>query len=461
MKRLLPPLIGLSVLLVAAASAHAAVGDHGASAYPRHDAIIRQASPQLVGPAMLRLIEDGTLTLSGSVQSFEGVGIPATVAWGSWTDDAAGNDNALDLPYAYHDYASGNVTTSGADGSFSFAGVTEQTNGALDAYFSDANGLLSYYRTWNHAFTGPDPLVFTLRPGRLGITSDRNGPGWSAWSRLRVVTFSSKGAAQSWVPEGGMASVMPDNLAEVDVYYWDNQGSVYRPGASLPVVPGEDAQAAAFTQSRAKRLLITKPFWASGKPGRIVTVGLQHWQAREVAAFYGQAEYPEAAPRKLYAARKGVKGFNVTASTSLTVPSTVVPGYAYQLHAYLAKGGGMLDLVNYFQVCTLKPSKSPISEGSAVKLSGIIPTRGHWGSKPGISKTVILYKRTTVPAGVPTAWDARTQGWKRVAAFRADGFGRFASAYLRPTRTTWYVLSYAGDTWYRKGYTSIAKVTVR
>jgi len=61
-----------------------------------------------------------------------------------------------------------------------------------------------------------------------------------------------------------------------------------------------------------------------------------------------------------------------------------------------------------------------------VKLRGVVPVKGHWGSTAGIRKYVWIYKRTK-------------------------------SASAPPTR---YVARYAGDDQYWRAYTSVRKVRV-
>jgi hypothetical protein len=46
-----------------------------------------------------------------------------------------------------------------------------------------------------------------------------------------------------------------------------------------------------------------------------------------------------------------------------------------------------------------------------------------------------------------------------VGRVKANGLGRYAR-FLRPTRTTWYVVRYPGDDWYWHAYTSVLKVRV-
>jgi photosystem II stability/assembly factor-like uncharacterized protein len=208
-------------------------------------------------------------------------------------------------------------------------------------------------------------------------------------------------------------------------------------------------------QADAQRIMIKTPYWASGKPGTSVKMLLQQFRKGFVSAFSGYSEYPAGAPTRSLGSYTS-KG-NRNEYKTLTVPSTAKPGYWYLLG--VKHSDGVLYLETPFQVCTLKASKTAIPRGGSVKLSCVVPTQGHWGSTAGKRKPIAVYQRTT-EAGQPTVWDPTKKGWKLVGVFRADGFGKFTTKALKPTRTTWYVVQYAGDDWYWGAFTSVVKVKV-
>ena len=188
-------------------------------------------------------------------------------------------------------------------------------------------------------------------------------------------------------------------------------------------------------------------------------VSLQHWPKGYKANFYGFSEWPLSFIPKAYATTFTSAG--PAASLSFTVPTNATPGYVYQLHAYRTDApSSALDIYELFQVCTLKSSRASVKHGGAVRLSGVIPTRGHTGSTAGKVKYVTLYRRTTSVTAAPTVWDATKKGWTRVGTIRANGLGKYVSGYLRPGRTTWYVVRYPGDDYYWDAYTSVLKVRV-
>ena len=113
----------------------------------------------------------------------------------------------------------------------------------------------------------------------------------------------------------------------------------------------------------------------------------------------------------------------------------------------------LLDLYDRFQICTLVGSKTSIAKGASVRLSGVIPANG-------IAKKVVLYSRITKASAQPSKWDAARAGWKKVATISASKTGAFKSGLLKPTRTTWYVVRYPGDSTNFDAFTAVLKVAV-
>jgi len=210
-----------------------------------------------------------------------------------------------------------------------------------------------------------------------------------------------------------------------------------------------------LSQADAQRFMIKSPYWASGKPGTRVKLLLQQFRKGFTSAFTGYSGFPEGAPIRPLAGytSKGARNEN----KSVTVPTTAKPGYWYLLG--VQNENGPLYLEAPFQVCTLKAGRNAIRRGGSVRLTCVVPTQGHKGITAGKRMPIAVYQRTTA-AGQPTAWDATKRGWKRIGIFRTDGFGRYTTGALRPSRTTWYVIQYAGDDWYWGAYTSVVKVTV-
>ncbi len=128
----------------------------------------------------------------------------------------------------------------------------------------------------------------------------------------------------------------------------------------------------------------------------------------------------------------------------MTIPSTAAPGYAYCTSGPATTAGPCLSQT-WFQTCTLKPSKATVSKGAAITLSGIVPVKGHYGSKKGTPKYVTIYKTTSakVAKGQPAKpGGATVRGWTKIGKVRTDGLGKYRKGSIRPSRTTWYCVWY-------------------
>ena len=348
-------------------------------------------------------------------------------------------------------------------GMFTFTGVPETTAGELDVWTGSGDD--GFFSTGN-TFTAAGPNDFTLRPGMTGAeVLEGTDETWQGWQSFRLVTYGSGGGGVTTIngdsSQGsvdGEGYVMAPDYNYAVAYPWDNQG-IESFGSALPVTTGaSDGKTMVFDQDNGRGAWIYTPYWQSGKPGTKVALILENWPVNYEMAFYGISQAPNATEKDW--------GFYVTSDGSqygrvdLTIPTTATPGYDYELHTWrynTTVPESRLDLTTYFQVATLKASRSTVKHGGTVRLSGIVPTQGHMGRTVGKAKSVVLYGRTTA-AGQPTT---TTKGWHKVATLRANGLGKFTSSLLHPKRTTWYVVHYPGDNWYFGAYTSVIKVTVK
>ncbi len=315
-----------------------------------------------------------------------------------------------------------------------------------------------YDATW----ADPGPTTFDFRPGVVSTVLLRGGP-WDFWNAVSVYLYGAdarSGVAGMSTVAGadpqvsGWAYGTPGTYQNGAAYFWMDEGKEFATTTTL-VAGAASGDTIVVDQAGAQRIMVTSPYWASGKPGTVVKVRHENYPAGWTLDYSGYADSPTGKPFKSYGslATTGASPF----SKGLTIPATAPAGYWYVVNATHREGPLSLDTP--FQVCTLKASKSAIRKGASIRLSGVIPTEGHWGSQPGKSKYVTIYKRTTA-AGQPTVLDPTKKGWTRVARVKANGLGRYASAYLKPARTTWYVVWYPRDQWYWGAYTSVLKVRV-
>lgn len=191
---------------------------------------------------------------------------------------------------------------------------------------------------------------------------------------------------------------MPPDVDYAIAHPCDNQGIEWRPTSSVPVAPGAySGTFMGFDQAGGRGAWIQTPYWASGQPGTKVRLVLENWPAGYQTSFYGDNQMTPGTVRDwpFYLESDGT-----TFSTTLTVPATTLAGYDYEIHTYRYDDPqSYLDLTTYFQVCTLKSSRASVRSGGTVRLSGVIPTQGHEGSRRGKVKYVTLYEHARRPVG--------------------------------------------------------------
>ncbi len=292
---------------------------------------------------------------------------------------------------------------------------------------------------WAVDATGPASVWVAGEKGMMLRTSD----GGATWTRQRPATTSSVGPL----------------VWSIDMLDDQRGWAAGEFGTMIATTDGGASWARQLNlnslQARAQRVRITAPYWQSGKPGARVTLLLSQFGKGVASALTGYCGYPADAPLTLLGSHTSTGA--ASQEKTVTIPTTAKPGYLYLVG--VQHKDGVLYLEVPFQVCTLKPSSTSIRVGAAIRLSGTVPTQGHWGLEPGRTKLVTVYRRTTV-ASPPKVWDATTVGWKKVGTYRTDGYGKFTTPLLKPGRTTWYIVRYPGDEWYWGAYTSVAKVTV-
>ena len=181
-----------------------------------------------------------------------------------------------------------------------------------------------------------------------------------------------------------------------------------------------------------------------GQAGVLFTVELQGWPAGEEATF---ASY-FAGPGSPYVARTSIlsHGPALTYQVRLRIYPKAPVGVD-ELDVFRSDNAdSLVDLWDYYQVCTIKASAASIRTGQAVRLSGKVPGSG----------SVVLLGTTHKVSGQPLSLAAR--GWRKLGVYRLKS-GKFATGQLRPKRTTWYVVRYSGYAF--PAFTSVVKVVVR
>jgi hypothetical protein len=450
--------LGIPLGIGAATPAHAvgtAPRDAGTTALAAPDPMPITAGSGL-GPR--QGITDGPCTVYGWVST--PTGRPAANVPVRWSYIPPGTDVV----------AYGNSTTTDAAGYYSLSGVRATQFGSIYSYWDDDTFARQGF-VWTSGSYRVD-----VEPGRVAFANTNatglaNSMEISAYSRL-----AGQGTRGTSItrPQGdtGEAVVLPTSIGYAIADYRDEYGDIIgarewmRPLDPISVNPGAlSAGQLTFDESAAHWAWVTAPYWLSGPPGSKVKLRLTNWKAPMTARISGVPEYPATARLRQLKTFTGTS--SMTRTVTVTIPRSARPGYCYCLMTERTDiiqandGVSLLELSSAVQLCTLKASRTSIRRGAAIRLSGVVPTEGHWGTTRGKKKRVVIYQRTKKPSGQPTTWDPRSKGWKKVATVTANGLGAYTSAKLRPRRTTWYIVRYPGDSDYYGGYTATVRVRVR
>jgi hypothetical protein len=414
------------------------------------------AAPLLTGPSLeapemvfapLGVRLAGTAVVSGHVYDFSGVPLGgAPVAWAVTTGGIVESG----------------ASSTGADGAYTLTGLpaAQGTGELLVSSPVDPWAIGRFDATW------PDPgtTTFDLRPGIVTASVRRGGPS-PDWSEVTCYLYGSDAVSNVAGMAGitgtgdivtGDAYAAPGTYASGAVYFSAHECLEFATAAKV-TAGKRSVQTIDVDQNAAQRIGIARPFWASGAPGTAVTVAHEGFPAAWTLGYSGYSDSPASTASQPL-------GSLTTASAepfafAVKVPAGAPAGYLYVVQVQHREG--RLVLSAPFQVCTLKSSRATVRRGGSIRLRGAIPTEGHLGAEAGIRKWVTVYARTRRASQPPPVWNAGARGWKVVTRVRADGYGRYATGALHPSRTTWYVVRYPGDGWYQPAYTSVIRVRVR
>jgi hypothetical protein len=211
-------------------------------------------------------------------------------------------------------------------------------------------------------------------------------------------------------------------------------------------------------ETDAQRVWLTTPTWYSGKPGATVKMAFNNYPAGWINRVGAWSDDPAETVDGTYGEFESTG--TATHTRSFKISAAAKPGYAYWFTVDHLNGQGSLYLNECYQVCTIKASKTSIRKGAKVRLTGIVPTQGHWGSTAGLKKVVTVYAHKG-SAPVPAKWDPRSKGWFKLGTVKTNGLGAYTTPYFKPPYTATLVVRYPGDEWYYRAYTSTTKIKVK
>ncbi len=423
----------LAIGLMLAPGALASTGvKHVAPLGTRHAAM---AQPLAVPAAA------GSYSITGHVLDYSGNLVQrANVAWG-WWDGSAFNYGGFN-----------SVSGTALDGAFHFASVESEpgNNDFLDVYYP--SGSLEELYPWSLDFAtrndlSASPNTYEIQPAQVNLTSADAPTGLV---QIKVgeqdVGFAQSGV--QFVSGSAVAGVLPPSFDDVVAFQQSSDGAVKAAtewlGTPVTVAAGATAPGTvALDWSKAQYAYLAGPLCRhSGKAGSTVTMTLKDWPVGEWAQLAG---YTSVASYNY-----GVGPTSTDAAATYNVPLKVAssaPVGIYEFDAYRADNQeSFVDLYDYYQVCTFKPSASAIHYGHTVRLSGVVPAP---------AGKAILYSTTHKVSSQPSTLAAK--GWVKLGTYKVSS-RKFVTGLLHPKRTTWYVVRYNGNRF--QAFTSVIKVTV-
>ena len=428
-----------------------------ASTKARHFAPDRVRHTASAPRAYARLGADPTYAISGHVLDFGGTPVQgAEVDWGWWAGSAG-------YQFGGSNITSPSSTGTGADGLFNFAALAGNPGfDDLTIYYPgtvyQATGLWKM-DWWSLDFTAKNdttPFSYDTRPAAVGLhVANAPSPAIEVEAGNANVGFAQTDVTLDGSGDGS-ASVLPmDTFDDVIAYYYtplSNDASACRSQVEWLGTPASLSGGATATDvnldwnAAQHSYLSGRLCQHSGKAGTKVTMVLSGWPQGETASFVGYDEV-----------HGGVAKGSVTSTGAdqiypvrLKIPASAPVG-VYEIDTYRTGTAGtpgadsLVEMWDYYQVCTFKPSVSSIPRGHAVRLSGKVPGNGN----------VTVYSTPHKVSGAPGALAAK--GWHRVGTYKTSS-GRFSSSLLHPTRTTWYVVKYKGFAF--QAFTQVIEVTV-
>jgi hypothetical protein len=446
MRRLFVPTVACAALLLLAAPALAGLTRQASGGRAPAPHVPRTATQSSRAFTPLGAQVSGSVTVSGKVyDASHSTSGNVPMKWWSWSESG-------------QQWRGGSMT-SRLDGSYSVSPAATG-NGEIWAHPDEDTTFARLRQTWS---AGSYPV--DISPGTLDVSATRGGP-WYAFDGLTLniwgdhaYSSSHKATADSTTsPATARFDVLEGEYTRGSVNFSPDEGVEF--SWALTVTAGATPSGTVpVSELDAQRVLLPGLTY-SGRPGATVRVSRANFPAGWRNYVTGSSD-PTGSPYQEYGSRVSRGGAGEP--LSIKVPSTAKPGYSYWIgFQHVDAGGTLLPLYveTPYQVCTMQPSKTSVTRDARIRISGVVPTEGHWGSELGKRKSVVLWwHRGSAP--VPTKWDPRGQGWIEAGSFKTTGSGSYRSPFVNVPRTGTFVVQYDSDDWYYGAYTSTARVTVR
>jgi hypothetical protein len=353
-------------------------------------------------------------------------------------------------------WSSGKMTT-GSNGGYS-ATVRATTNGEIWADPDNDTTWARTSRSWTASGSYPGTDLY---PGLLNVSASRDGV-WKEFGSLAVTMWGDDAytydrrstGGTSFSPATTSAEVMSGDYDIGSVNFWLDEGVEFT--TPFTVSPGSTSSGTIYVHEGEAQRIQIPGYKYSGKPGATISVNRYNFPAGWRNRITGYSD-PSGKPSANY----GVKtsGGGARESVNVKIPGTAKPGYSYWIGFQHVLGDGTIQplyVETFYQVCTMKPSKTSIGKSTKIRVTGIVPTEGHWGSQLGKRKKVVAiwHKGSAQPT-------KSMKGWYQLASTRCKGNGAYTSPYFKVPATGTLAVYYYEDEWYWGGYTSTARITVR
>ena len=173
---------------------------------------------------------------------------------------------------------------------------------------------------------------------------------------------------------GQDVSAEPGTGLAAAVYFWMNQGMEV-PFAGTVKAAAMSATTISADQFNAPRFQTLQSSWDSGKPGKKLILSLMGFPTGWAEQIRGRSDYP-ADGNWTDMAQFTVQSSDIT--KPIVIPKTAKPGYFYWIA--VDHTDGTAQPASALPGVLLNPSRTSVSPGGTIRLTGVVPVKGHMGT---------------------------------------------------------------------------------